>query len=260
MIKYLYIIILLFIQCHFAYAQDNYEIQVYGSETIPKNSTMLELHSNFTFNGTKYKQNGMLPTNHIQHETIEITHGFTTFFEIGCYFFNAIGSDGRSDYVGSHIRPRIMLPKKYNFPVGLSLSTEVGFQKTAYSQDDWTLEIRPIIDKQLKKWYFAFNPAFVKSLHGMNVSQGFVFSPNVKVNYEVSKVFSPSLEYYGAIGPLNGFFPTDQQQHQLFLAVDLDVRTDWELNIGYGFGFTGSSDKSILKCIVGYRFHKREHK
>lgn len=254
------ILLLLLFACQTIFAQDNYEIQVYGSQTMPKNSTMFELHSNFTFNGTKSKENSLLPTNHIQHETIEITHGFTTFFEIGCYFFNAIGSDGRSNYVGSHIRPRIMLPEKYHFPVGLSLSTEIGFQKTAYSEDDWSLEIRPIIDKQLKRWYFAFNPAFEKALHGPNVSQGYVFSPNVKVNYDVSKIFSPSLEYYGAIGPLNKFFPSNEQQHQLFFAVDLNVHPDWELNLGYGLGFTNSTDRSILKCIVGYRLHKRDRK
>src|SRR5947207_11497312 len=29
-------------------AQDNYEIQVYGSETVPAGATMVELHSNIT--------------------------------------------------------------------------------------------------------------------------------------------------------------------------------------------------------------------
>ena len=35
------------------HAQDNYEIQVYGSQTQVKGSTMFELHSNYTFNGSK---------------------------------------------------------------------------------------------------------------------------------------------------------------------------------------------------------------
>src|SRR5438046_2700177 len=105
-------------------AQDNYEIQVYGSQTTQKGSTMTELHSNFTFDGEKNFVNGMFPTNHICHETVEITHGFTKCFEIGIYFFNAIGDEGRSNYVGSHIRPRFMIPSDWNWPVGLSLSTE----------------------------------------------------------------------------------------------------------------------------------------
>ena len=62
-----------------AYAQDNYEIQVYGSETIPPGITMVELHSNFTIKGTKQTIDGVLPTNHAWHETLEITQGFLEF-------------------------------------------------------------------------------------------------------------------------------------------------------------------------------------
>jgi hypothetical protein len=36
-----------------ARAQDNYEIQVYGSDTVSPRRTMVELHSNFTADGSK---------------------------------------------------------------------------------------------------------------------------------------------------------------------------------------------------------------
>jgi len=45
----------------FSRAQDNYEIQVYGSQTVAKGNTMLELHSNFTFDGQKATENGVFP-------------------------------------------------------------------------------------------------------------------------------------------------------------------------------------------------------
>src|ERR1700748_1016521 len=110
-------------------AQDNYEIQVYGSETVDSGHTMVELHSNYTLDGSKTAIEGVLPTNHVEHETVEITHGWTPWFETGFYFFNSIGSEGRTAYVGSHIRPRIAIPVSWKWPVGLSLSTEFGFQK-----------------------------------------------------------------------------------------------------------------------------------
>jgi hypothetical protein len=34
-------------------AQENYEIQVYPYETVERGHTMVELHSNFTFQGSK---------------------------------------------------------------------------------------------------------------------------------------------------------------------------------------------------------------
>jgi hypothetical protein len=238
-----------------SFSQDNYEIQVYGAQTVAKHNTMVELHSNFTFDGSKQVEDGVLPTNDMLHETVEITHGFSDIFEIGFYFFNAIGNDNRTTYVGSHIRPRIMAPKEWNWPVGASLSLEAGYQKRQYDPDDWTLEIRPIVDKQMGKLYVAFNPTFDKSFHGASQNEGYVFSPNVKGAYNITKVVAAGFEYYGSLGPLNHFFPYQSQQHQLFAAIDLDWSPDWEFNCGYGWGFTQSTDNAIFKVILGYRFH-----
>jgi len=58
-------LLIAFIIPAFCEAQDNYEIQVYGSETVPKGNTMVELHSNFTFDGSKQTIDGVLPTNHV---------------------------------------------------------------------------------------------------------------------------------------------------------------------------------------------------
>ncbi|MGB7461805.1 MAG: hypothetical protein WBW14_02830 [Candidatus Acidiferrum sp.] len=69
-------------------AQDNYEIQVYGAETVEKGHAMVELHSNFTERGNTTSTDGTIPTNHQLHETLEITHGFTSWFETGFYPFH----------------------------------------------------------------------------------------------------------------------------------------------------------------------------
>ncbi|MEO7045414.1 MAG: hypothetical protein ABI091_08940, partial [Ferruginibacter sp.] len=124
-----------------------------------------------------------------------------------------------------------------------------------YSEDTWTIEIRPIIDKQWSQLYLSFNPTFDRSLKGLNTGDGFVFSPNFKASYAVTKAFIPGFEYYGSIGPLNNIYKWDDQQEQLFLAVDLNVSPKWEFNAGYGFGFTAGTDKDIFKVIVGRRFN-----
>ena len=54
-----------------AQAQDNYEIQVYPSETMAPKTLLVELHSNFTVEGTTTTDFGMLPTQHQQHEAIK---------------------------------------------------------------------------------------------------------------------------------------------------------------------------------------------
>ena len=235
-------------------AQDNYEIQVYGSETVEQGHTMVELHSNYTIDGSKTVIDGELPTNHVFHETIEITHGWTPWFETGFYFFNSIGSDGRTAYVGSHIRPRVAAPESWKWPVGVSISTEFGFQKSAFSANTATLEIRPIIDKKLGKWYLSFNPTLDQSFAGPDANRGLIFSPNFKQSYDITKVVALGFEYYGSTGPFFNYDPIQQQQHQIFIATDLNFDPNWEFNAGFGLGLTNSTDRSIIKMIIGRRF------
>jgi hypothetical protein len=235
-------------------AQDNYEIQVYGADLVEPHKTMVELHSNFTINGSKTVQDGVLPTNHAQHETIEITHGFTDWFETGFYIFTYQRNGYGLQWVGDHIRPRVRIPKKWNWPVGLSLSNEIGYQRRKFSADTWTWELRPIIDQQMGRWYWSFNPTYGKSLHGGSVSQGFVFSPNIKVSYDFTKKITGGVEYYGSVGPAIDFSASKLQQHQIFPAIDLNLSPKWEVNFGLGVGVTRSTDHLIAKMILGYRF------
>lgn len=235
-------------------AQANYEIQVYGSATMAKGITMVELHSNYTLNGNKMVVGTELPTNHVVHETIEITHGWTSWFETGFYFFNSIGNDGRTAYVGSHIRPRVAAPDSWHWPLGVSISTEFGYQKAAFDANTCSLEIRPIVDKQWGKWYASFNPTVEKSFAGPDANQGLIFSPNLKGSYSVSNIVALGLEYYGSTGPFLHYYAYQQQEHQLFAATDLNFSANWEFNAGVGYGFTTSTDKAIVKMIIGRRF------
>jgi len=235
-------------------AQDNYEIQVYGSETIPRGVTMIELHNNFTAKGSKQTVDGTRPTNHAWHETIEITHGFNDWFETGFYIFTSARDGSGLDFVGTHIRPRFRVPPKWHWPVGVSLSQEIGYVRRKFSEDTWSWEIRPIIDKEFKRWYVAFNPALERSLKGPGTKRGFQFSPNLKVSYSFAKKIDGGIEYYGALGPLSGFDPKREQQHQIFAALDLNVSPKWEFNFGVGVGLTRSTDHLILKMIIGRRF------
>ena len=111
-------------------AQDNYEIQVYGSETVAPRSTMVEIHSNFTVEGSKTVQDGMLPTNHAMHETLELTQGIKDWAEVGFYVFSSIQPDGGWQWVGDHIRPRIAAPEEWKSPVGVSLPVLASIRKT----------------------------------------------------------------------------------------------------------------------------------
>jgi hypothetical protein len=246
-------------------AQDNYEIQVYGSETVAPKTTMLELHSNFTVDGSKpvpgseYAADGTYPTNHALHETVEITQGLTNWSEVGFYIFTSARSGQGYQWVGDHIRPRVRVPDSWHWPVGVSLSTEIGYQRRDFSTDTWTWEVRPIIDKQIGRWYFTVNPALERSFHGASVSQGVGFSPNAKFSYDFTKAITGGLEYYASYGQLGNFSDFRNQQQQFFPAIDLNVSPNWEINFGVGIGVTASTDHLIVKAIIGRRFDWSGH-
>ena len=236
------------------YGQGNYEIQVYGADTVAPGRTMVELHSNFTIEGFKTMDQGVLPDEHQLHETVEITQGWTNWFETGFYIFTSYGPGQGYKWVGDHIRPRVRVPDSWHWPVGVSLSTEIGYQRPIFSADTWTWEIRPIVDKQWKSWYVAFNPALERSFHGPSVPQGVTFSPNFKVAYSLTRKLSAGLEYYGALGPVTGFDPLYQQEQQIFPSIDCDFGPNWEFNFGVGVGATRSTDHLLVKMIIGRRF------
>ena len=238
----------------FGCAQENYEIQVYGSETVAPRSTMVEIHSNFTVEGSTTVIDGMLPTNHANTRHSRLRRVLTIGRRSGSTFSRAFSRMADGSGSGDHIRPRVRVPERWHWPVGVSLSTEFGYQRAAFSPDTWTWEIRPIVDRQIGRWYLAFNPALDRSFHGPGVNQGVTFSPAAKFSYDITKKIAGGLEYYGSTGPVTGFDPLRDQQQQFIPSIDLNLAPEWEINFGVGIGATRSTDRLIVKGIVGRRF------
>jgi hypothetical protein len=251
--------LLLFMGClllvaRVATAQGNYEIQVYAADTVPRKNLMVELHSNYTVSGQTKILQGLYPTNHQEHETLELTQGINDWAELGFYVFTSEQDGHGVQWVGDHIRPRVRAPDRWHLPVGLSLSTEIGYQRAVYSADTWSWEIRPIIDKTSRRWYVAFNPALERTLHGPDVKEGLGFSPAVKVSYDFTPKISGGFEYYADYGRLGAFASLHDQQQQIFAVTDLNVSPKWEINFGVGLGPTAATDHLIVKGILGRRF------
>ena len=88
----------------------------------------------------------------------------------------------------------------------------------------------------------------------MNSGRGWEFAPSAKLSYDLFKLASPGVEYYSTLGTVTRFESWEHQQHTVMPVIDFNLSEDWELNLGLGFGLTKSTDKLLLKLIVGYRF------
>jgi hypothetical protein len=232
-------------------AQAENEIQVYASPTIGAKRTIFELHNNYTFQGSKYLANPR-DARWVNH-TLEITHGIANNIEIGFYTFVALSPDGRYQYLGNQIRPRVTVPQRWKLPFGASLSVEFGrFRDDIFTDFYWQGEIRPIIDKTMGNIYAAFNPNIDFVVSGPGKKWG--FSPQFKTYYNIRQKIGLGIEYYASLGSFANFLPIKQQEHLLGPMFDLLAYPQWELQTGFLFGLTPGSNQSIFKILVGKRF------
>ena len=235
------------------YAQADNEIQVYASPTIQHKWTIFELHSNYTFKGSKFLADPK--SANWTNETLEITHGFGKNFEIGFYTFTAFSPSGNFQYLGNQIRPRVTVPVEKNWAVGASLSMEFGFFRPYKdSAFNWQGELRPIIDKTVGNWYFALNPNIDFVLTGDDKGAG--IAPQFKSVYTIQKVFGIGMEYYGSLGTFNKILPGNMQEHLLGPMIDLYIHPKFEFNAGMLFGLTDNSNQRIFKLLLGKRIGK----
>ena len=244
--RYSAIILLLLLIHYQAIAQAENEIQVYASPTIEQRQTIFELHSNYTFKGSKLLADPK--TAKWTNETLEITHGVSKNFEIGFYTFTGIAPGGGYQYLGNQIRPRVTVPENWKWAFGASLSVEFGF----FRPDDttkfyWQGEVRPIFDKTIKNWYFAFNPNMGFVLTGEN--KGVEIAPQFKTVYTIQEKVGIGIEYYGGLGSFKKILPLKMQEHLLGPMIDLYIHPKWEINGGFLFGLTKNSNQSILKIL-----------
>ncbi len=237
-----------------AAAQDPFEIQVYEYVTTPKGRWNLETHFNYTARGTTVHAGRVAPSQGQSHLTFELTRGITELFELAGYVVFAKREGHSPDLVGWRVRPRIRAPESWNLPVKLSLSTEVAFPRDLYEEEDVTLEVRPIIERQFGRLLIDLNPVIGRSLQGPGTDAGWDFEPGARVGLTVSRIVDVSVEYYGSLGPVGDFLPAGEQVHQFFGGGDLQLTPIVVLNLGLGLGVTDAGNRTVLKVRLGWMF------
>ncbi len=238
-----------------AAAQDPFEIHIYEYEPMLRGQFTLEQHLNYVGSGTKVFDGSVAPTNNQLHMTYEVTAGLGGPFAVGVMELNAIRPGGPGlEYAGWRILPHFYAPASWRLPLKIGLVTEFSFQKTSYEENARRVEVRPILEKSFGKWQLDVNPVFERALHGPGTRQGWNFEPAGRVAYEASKRFTPSVEYYSALGPLPGFFAGSEQIHQFFPGGDFHFgeRVTW--SVGVGVAATPAGSQLIYKSRVEVAF------
>jgi hypothetical protein len=238
------------------FGQDDFEIQVYEYETVPKKMWNLETHMSYVGKGTKQFEGKVAPTNNQYHMTYELTRGITDHFELAGYLVTARtpGLTGVIEYAGARIRPRFRLPESWHLPMKTSISWEVGFPNTRYEENSVTFELRPILERNFGKFQLDVNPTVARALKGPGKKDGWEFEPAVRFGYELTKRLDASFEYYGSTGPITGFHRADEQVHLLYPGGDFKISENLIWNFGIGVAATPAGNKLTYKMRIGWMF------
>lgn len=249
-----------------AAAIDRFEIQVYEPDMNRPGQLALELHSNYTLQGTKTPEyEGQVPPHQVGRFTLEPALGITEWFEIGAYLQTMVSPDGGVQWAGWKGRTKFVLPTRFSKPFFFGINLELGKVPKRVEQDGWANEFRPMIGYDNGWVLVDFNPIFGYALTGPDKFKVDI-EPAGKVAVNTQQGFSVGLEYYSGLGLLSqGLSPWSHQEHLAFAVFDLkepkgtveheEAGGEWELNVGIGKSLTDATGTHwITKAIVGRSF------
>jgi hypothetical protein len=229
------------------------EIQVYNASIAETGVFNLTLHNNYTPSGrTSPEFPGGIAANHTLNGVAEWAYGVTDWFEAGLYLpLYSISGSGAVTYNGFKVRTLFVKPDAANQRFFYGVNFEFSSNTAHWNPSRNSQEIRTIIGWHLGSFEVIVNPIFDNSYQGFGRLD---FAPASRIAYNFGKTWALAAEEYDDFGPLRGFYPASQQQHQLFGVFDFNGKA-WTIEGGVGFGFTGASDHRVLKLILSHDFN-----
>ena len=250
-----------------AAAIDRFEIQVYEADVDAPGQLGLEVHLNYTAQGTKEPEwPGQVPPWHAFRVTLEPSIGVTEWLELGAYFQFMTAPGGVAEYAGSKARAKLVVPERISGSWMLGMNVEISSVPTSVEAERWGTELRPILGWHGARWLVSVNPIVGWTLGGPDRFRP-EFEPCGKVAWDTLLGFSIGAEYYTSLGFLDELLPVKDQEHVLLAVLDLVPRApeppagspahapEWELNVGIGGALTAApGPHALVKAIVGRSF------
>ena len=235
-----------------AIAQNLFEVQVFPDETIGRGAMEVEFQNVLIPAWTG--PGGLATTGHV-HFSVELTRGWTDWFETGVFLETAPDVDDRHPALaGWHVRPKFRIGAWHRFPFHVSTSVEYAFFENAGDRAfRQALAVTPIFEHHNRSWELSLNPGFEIPIRGPEAGTGPVFEPSAKIASRAAELVSVGVEYYAETGSIRHIDPLSAQQHLVFGAVDVGSKSAWNLNVGLGRGLTGGTEHWVLKSILGVK-------
>jgi hypothetical protein len=222
------------------------EIQVYDASIVDKGMFNLTLHNNYTVHGsTEPSFPGGLAPDHRLSGVAEWAYGVTDWFEAGLYLPIYSVASGDAGFQGAKIRTLFVVPHADDRRFFYGVNLEFSYNGEHWDEQRSTSEIRPIFGWHLGAFDLVFNPILDNSYKGASKLE---FVPAMRFAYNISSKWAVAVEEYSDFGPIEDFYPADEQSHQLFAVFDYSGGAI-SLEGGIGFGMTSATDDLAIKLI-----------
>ncbi len=180
----------------------------------------------------------------------EVGYATTTWHEIAVFLPVAREFSGDVFGGGFKVRNSFVVPKAGERPVAGGLDIEIRHQSYRFSETNWAMTLRPILDLRTGPWQLILNP-------NLEVPFGRgspVFAPAARGVRQVAENVWLGLEHYMDFGRVDRWETTARQGHQLFVTTDVRVSERLAVHIGLGHGLTRNSDRWAGKVILRLDF------
>ena len=226
------------------------EIQVYNAGIAAPGQFTIQQHLNNVPAGLNEPPfPGGLVSNHSINGTPEFAYGVTDWWELGLYLPFAI-QDQKFYSNALKLRTLFVSPHADQRDFFYGINLEFSNTTPKFAQTRFTLEVRPIIGVRNADWEFIVNPIIDAGFGKLGELD---FAPATRLARKLAPDTYLGLEYYSDFGEIGNFPKFADQQHTLFLVTDFKLG-DFGVDFGVGHGLTPSSDRWVVKTIIGYAF------
>jgi hypothetical protein len=241
------------------YAQDPFEIQVFEYEPLPLGAYTFEAHLNYVVDGTTKFDGPVAPEQYQFHASSEWTAGITDQFRAGFVMLTAAVPGIGMQSAGFRVLPHFYVPRSWGLPVNLGFVAEFSFERPLFDLDTRQVELRGIVEKHLGRLQMDENVVFERALHGPGTRAGWDFEPSGRLGSQAWRTLTPSIEYYGYMGPVGNLLPRGRQIHLLFPGADWKIGERLMWSFGAGLGTTGTGSQVILKSRIQFEFGRKHN-
>ncbi len=187
-----------------AHAQDPFEIQVFEYDPLPRGAFTYEAHTNYVAEQQQV------------HLSSEVTAGLTDGIRAGLVVLTGSGPGMGMQYAGFRVLPHFYAPPSWRLPLNLGFVPEFSFERAGFDEDTRYVELRGIVEKHVGRLQLDGNAVFQHALSGSSWDHGWKLEPSGRIGWKAWRTITPSVEYYGSLGPIAHFLPARQQIEVLF--------------------------------------------